>query len=228
MQAIAEFFEKGGVFVYVNLFVSVVSLAVISERTYFLLRARANSKGLLEHLRKLVRANNVDRAIRLCGTGNAPLLRVAKAGLVRAHRGEEAISTALEEALVDAVPDLKKRISSLWSLANIATLLGLLGTVSGLIRAFAAVAFAAPEQRSALLANGIAEAMNNTAMGLAIAVMCIVGHLLLGGESKRMVSELESFTMKLENFLIEHSRGAPIPSPAAPTPAGPPARQQAT
>jgi biopolymer transport protein ExbB len=216
MQAIAEFFEKGGSFLYVNLFVSVVALAVIAERAIFLLRSRANSKGLLEHLRKLVQANNVDRAIRLCGTGSAPLLRVAKAGLIRAHRGEEAISTALEEALVDAVPDLKKRISALWSLANVATLLGLLGTVSGLIRAFAAVAFAAPEQRSALLSKGISEAMNNTAMGLAIAVVCILGHLLLGGESKRMVNELESFTMKLENFLIEHTRTAGV---APPTPA---------
>jgi len=216
MHGIAEFFEKGGWFLYVNLFVSVIALAVIVERAIFLFRARANSRGLLEHLRKLVQANNVDRAIRLCSAGSEPLLRVAKAGLVRAHRGEEAISTALEEALVDATPDLKKRISSLWSLANIATLLGLLGTVSGLIRAFAAVAFAAPEQRSALLANGIAEAMNNTAMGLGIAVMCIIGHLILGGESKRMVSELESFTMKLENFLIDHTRTAGIPAPQAP------------
>lgn len=216
MHGIAEFFAKGGWFLYVNLFVSVIALSVISERAIFLFRARANSRGLLEHLRKLVQANNVDRAIRLCGTGTAPLLRVAKAGLVRAHRGEEAISTALEEALVDATPDLKKRISSLWSLANIATLLGLLGTVSGLIRAFAAVAFAAPEARSSLLANGIAEAMNNTAMGLGIAVMCIIGHLILGGESKRMVNELESFTMKFENFLIDHTRTAGIPAPQAP------------
>ena len=216
MHAIAEFFEKGGWFLYVNLFVSVIALAVIFERGIFLFRARANSKGLLDHLRKLVQANNVDRAIRLCGTGNAPLLRVAKAGLVRAHRGEEAIATALEEALVDAMPDLKKRISSLWSLANIATLLGLLGTVSGLIRAFAAVAFAAPEARSALLSQGISEAMNNTAMGLAIAVVCIIGHLLLGGESKRMVAELESFTMKLENFLVDHSRTAGVPAPQSP------------
>jgi biopolymer transport protein ExbB/TolQ len=216
MHGLAEFFEKGGLFLYVNLLVSGIAIAVIVERGIFLYRARANSRGLLEHLRKLVQANNVDRAIRLCATGTAPLLRVAKAGLARAHRGEEAISTALEEALVDATPDLKKRISSLWSLANIATLIGLLGTVTGLIRAFAAVAFAAPEQRSALLANGIAEAMNNTAMGLGIAVMCIIGHLVLGGESKRMVHELESFTMKLENFLIEHTRTAGVPAPQAP------------
>lgn len=216
MQGLAKFLEEGGTFMYINLVCSVAVLAVIIERTIFLLfKSQINSKGLLEQLRKLVQANNVDRAIRLTGSGNAPLLRVAKAALVQAHRGEEAISTAIEESMVDALPDIKKRISSLWSLANIATLLGLLGTVTGLIRSFEAVGFASPEERSAKLAMGIAEAMNNTAMGLAIAVTAIIGHLLLGTVAKKMASDLDSFSMKLENFLVQHARsGGAIAAPA--------------
>lgn len=216
MQGLAKFLEQGGPFMYINLVCSVAVLATIIERTVFLLfKSQINSKGLLEQLRKLVQANNVDRAIRLCGSGNAPLLRVAKSALVQAHRGEEAISTSIEESMVDALPDLKKRISSLWSLANIATLLGLLGTVTGLIRSFEAVGFASPEERSAKLAMGIAEAMNNTAMGLAIAVTAIIGHLLLGSVAKKMAHDLESFSMKLENFLVIHARSGGAPAPAA-------------
>ena len=201
---------------YLNLVCSAVVLSIIVERAIFLLfKSQINSKGLLEQLRKLIQANNVDRAIRLCGSGNAPLLRVAKAGLVQVHRGEEAVSTAIEESLVETLPDIKKRISPLWSLANIATLLGLLGTVTGLIRAFAAVGFASPEERSAKLAKGISEAMNNTAMGLGIAVLAIIGHLLLGSASKKMATDLESFSMKLENFLTVHTRGGAAPATEA-------------
>ena len=85
-------------------------------------------------------------------------------------------------------PLLKKRIQILWSLANIATLIGLLGTVVGLIRAFGAVAAAKPEERSTLLAKGISEALNNTAMGLGIAVTCIIAHAILASMSKRQVA----------------------------------------
>ncbi len=103
---------------------------------------------------------------------------------------------------------VKKRIQILWSLANIATLIGLLGTVVGLIRAFGAVAAAKPEERSTLLAKGISEALNNTAMGLGIAVTCIVAHAILGSMSKRQASDLEAFSLKLENLLAETAQSA--------------------
>lgn len=207
MEGIAKFVEHGGFFMYVNFVVVITALAIIVERFIFLLfKGQINAKGLLEQLRKLIQANNVDRAIRLCGSTNAPLLRVAKAGLVQVHRGEEAIATSVEEALVETTPDVKKRIPALWSLANIATLVGLLGTVLGLIRSFGALSAADPAKRSEMLALGISEALHHTAMGLSIAVLCIIFHLILGGMSKKVVSDLELFAMKLENFLIVQSR----------------------
>jgi biopolymer transport protein ExbB len=110
--------------------------------------------------------------------------------------------------LVDVTPLLKKRVQILWSIANIATLVGLLGTVVGLIRAFGAVSAAKPEERSALLAKGISEALNNTAMGLGIAVTCIIAHAILSSASKKQVSDLEAFALKLENLLAESTQGA--------------------
>jgi biopolymer transport protein ExbB/TolQ len=192
---------------YTNIFCLAIVLTIIVERfIYLLFKGQINAKGLLEQLRKLIQANNVDRAIRLCGSTNAPLLRLAKSGLVQVHRGEEAIATSVEEALVETTPEVKKRISALWSLANIAVLIGLFGTVLGLIRAFAAVSGADPAKRQEMLAMGISEALHNTALGLGIAVVAIIFHLILSGMAKKLVGDLEGFSMKLENFLVMHAR----------------------
>jgi biopolymer transport protein ExbB len=204
MQHLAEFFEQGGFFMYVNLMCSVITIGIIVERTIFFLgKGSVNARAFLEQIRKLVAANNVDRAIKLCSATEAPVAQVAKAGLVRLPKGEAAVATGVEEALTDVTPELKKRIGVLWSLANIATLIGLLGTISGLIGAFAAVGKAAAEQRSQLLSLKISEAMNNTALGLGIAAACMIGHVFLNAASKKQQHELEAFAMKLENLLAE-------------------------
>jgi biopolymer transport protein ExbB len=204
MQHIAEFFEQGGFFMYVNLVCSAITIAIIVERTIFFLgKDNVNAKAFLDQIRKLVSANNIDRAIKLCSATEAPVAKVAKAGLSRLPKGEAAVTTAIEETLVDVTPDLKKRIGSLWSLANIATLIGLLGTITGLIGAFAAVAKAAAADRSTILSAKISEAMNNTWLGLAIAVTCMIGHVFLNAASKKQQHELEAFSMKLENLLAE-------------------------
>jgi biopolymer transport protein ExbB len=228
MQGIAKFIEHGGAIMYCNIVVLVTVLSITVERfIYLLFKGQINAKGLLEQLRKLIQANNVDRAIRLCGSTNAPLLRIAKSGLVQVHRGEEAIASAVEEALVETTPEVKKRVASLWALANIAVLVGLFGTVLGLIGAFAAVGGADPAKRQELLAMGISEALHNTALGLGIAVVAIIFHLILSGMMKKLVADLEGFSMKLENFLVLHVRTNPggisaaPPQPAAAPPAQP-------
>ena len=113
-------------------------MALILDRAIFFLgKGSVNAKAFLEQIRKLVLANNIDRAVKLCSATEAPVAQVARAGLQRVHRGEIAIAQAIEETLVDVTPLLKKRVQILWSIANIATLVGLLGTVVGLIRASA-------------------------------------------------------------------------------------------
>jgi biopolymer transport protein ExbB len=202
MQRIGEFIEHGGFFMYVNIVTSAVVIATIVERVVFILtKYRVNSREFLAQIRKLVQAGNIDRAIKLCEAAPLPLLQIVKAGLTQANRGEEAVVAAIEERMMDVTPDLQKRIAALWSLANIATLIGLLGTISGLISAFEAVSFASPEQRSALLSKGISEAMNNTAFGLSIAVTCMIAHLFLSGAAKRIMADLERTAVKLENLL---------------------------
>ena len=213
MQGIAEFIEKGGSMMYINLGVSVIVLAIIVDRfIFFLGKSSVNARAFLEQIRKLVLANNIDRAVKLCSVTEVPVAQVVRAGFQRVHRGEIAIAQSIEETLVDVTPLLKKRVQILWSIANIATLVGLLGTVIGLIRAFGAVAAAKPEERSALLAKGISEALNNTAMGLGIAVTCIIAHAVLSAASKKQTSDLEAFSLKLENLLAESAQGGGAPA----------------
>jgi biopolymer transport protein ExbB len=207
MQVIAEFIQKGGPFMYVNLVSFAVALGLIVERSvYYFMANRVNAKALLEQIQKLVSANNITRAVKLCTASSAPVARVGKAGLTRFHKGEIQIATAIEESMADIIPDLKKRIGALWSVANIATLFGLIGTIFGLIKTFSSLGTASPADRARLLSDGISEAMNNTALGLSIAVICMVGHLFLSGIAKGLQGNLDSFGLKLENCLIEESR----------------------
>ncbi len=189
---------------FLNIFVSIIVLATITERTIFLLsKFRVNSRELLAQVRKLVQANNIDRAIKLCEAADVPLLRVFRAGLMQVNRGEDAVVTAIEEQVMDIEPTVDKRIGALWSLANIGTLIGLLGTILGLINTFKALdRIQDPGLRTQALARGISEAMNNTALGLAIAIVCMVAHVLLHGQAKKIKADMESAAAKLTNLLI--------------------------
>jgi biopolymer transport protein ExbB len=221
---LAHVYEVGGFFFYLNTLFLAVCLALIVERTiYFLGRGHINAKGFLEQIKRLLAANNIDRAKKLCDATTAPIARVAKAGLNRMHRGEAAVAQAMEETLVDVTPEVKTRIAALWSMANIVTLTGLLGTITGLIRTFGGIAGENPSERQAALSLGISEAMYNTCFGLAIALLCMFGHLLLSTASKKVLSDLESFSLRLENMLAEGGGGA---AAAGHAPGAPPADEK--
>jgi biopolymer transport protein ExbB len=213
LDSAKEFFQQGGPFMYVNLCFSAVAVAIIIERTLSLQRMSLPGSAFMGQLMKQVREGQIDRAKRLCEAANkAALARVLQAGLARANRGEQEVASALEEAILEQTPLLQKRIASLWSVANIATLTGLIGTISGLIGSFKALGKASPSQKAELLSKGISEAMNNTAFGLSIAVMCIIGHLLLTNRSKSMIEEMELSAMKLENLLARRAAGEVNPA----------------
>lgn len=207
MHDLWEGIVDGAPFSFMNLFVFAFVIAVIIERfIHILSNYRVNSDEFMAQIRKLVQAGNIDRAIKLCEAAPLPLLQVVKSGLTQVNRGEEAVIANMEEKMSEVIPALEKRIGALWSLANIATLIGLLGTIFGLIRSFAAVAFAEPAQKAAMLSRGISEAMYNTALGLFIAVFCMIFHLILHGWSKRIKLDMERSTTKLENLLTLKSK----------------------
>lgn len=207
MAELGHIIETGGPFMIMNIFFLIVSIAVIIDRTIAVFfQLNLNGHRFMQQVEKLVVSDNIDKAVKLCNAApKAALARVLRAGLTRANRGVLEIGNAIEEETLSVTPQVMKRVPALWSLANIAVLVGLLGTVTGLIKAFKAIGFAAPEQKQVLLTNGISEAMNNTAFGLFIAVVCITGHLVIGSQAKSIVEEIELHSLKLENMLARRA-----------------------
>jgi biopolymer transport protein ExbB/TolQ len=208
-QGLMEAFRTNPTFLSINLGVSAIVIGMIAERALFqITKYRVNSKEFFAQIRKLVLAGNIDRAIKLCDAGDYPTLQLVKAGLTHANKGPDEIDAAMSEKLGELKPNVEKRVGSLWSLANIATLVGLLGTVYGLIHTFGAVASASlsPAQRSQVLASGIAEAMYNTAFGLGIAVICMISHLVLHQRSKNIQHDLDATQERVFNLLTIQTR----------------------
>jgi biopolymer transport protein ExbB/TolQ len=153
-------------------------------------------------VQKYILANDLDGAIRVCnGAGDAALAKVIKAGLQRASRDDQQIQNAIDAASLEMIPKLEKRLPYLAMIANIATLLGLLGTITGLIKSFNAVSLADPAQRQAILAAGISEAMNATAFGLITAILAMLAHSMLTGRATKILEEIDEFGVKLLDLL---------------------------
>jgi len=210
MEWFAEFYRSGGTFMH---FIAICGLYVLSVSIYkfimLFVKMNTNGANLMKQIQKLVMANNVDKAIKLCdGVGNAALAKVLKAGLSRANRGELEIQNAMEESTLEVAPKVTSLLPSVFAISSTATMFGLLGTIFGLIDAFDAVAHAAPEQKSAMLASGIAIAMNTTGWGLMIAIPGTIIHLVLNGLAGKIMGDLDLYTVKLSNLLTSREKTA--------------------
>lgn len=206
---LVDAFKHNPTFMVLNMCTLAIVLTIVVERFVFqLTRYRVNSKEFFAQVKKLVQAGNVDRAIKLSEASDYPILQLVRAGLTHANKGPDEIDAALSEKLSELKPEAEKRVGSLWSLANIATLIGLLGTVSGLITTFAAIAAPGLSQsdKQRMLSNGIAEAMYNTALGLGIAVFCMITHILLHTRAKSIQHDLESTMERTFNLLTVTQR----------------------
>jgi len=211
MGVVADFYKKGGPWMHPILLMSIIGLGVIIERFIFLyFKYNINAAAFMAQIQKLVMANNIDRAIKLCNAApSAALPKVIKAGLTRANKGPEEIQNAVEEATLEIVPIVTKRTTVLQQIANISTLLGLLGTIIGLVQAFQALQKQGipPEMRQTLLARGISVAMHTTAFGLIVAIPCLAAQVLLSAVTKKIVDEIDQYSVKLENLLISRLHG---------------------
>jgi len=207
MEDLAQAISTGGFWMFIILAVSVIGVGVIIERFIFLFfKYNINANAFMAQIQKLVMANSIDKAIKLCNAApSAALARVIKAGLTRANKGTQEIQNAVEEASLEVIPYIQKRTNSLLAIANIATLMGLLGTIIGMIGAFSAMANVAPDKRQAELGKNISLAMNTTAFGLIVAIPCMICHLILSGVTKKIIDEIDLYSVKLENLLISRS-----------------------
>jgi biopolymer transport protein ExbB len=205
LASASEFFRAGGVFMYPILFGLCLGIAIILERFYFLYyKYNINGSRLFQQIKTYIQKGNLNEAIRICE--DSPLPAILKAGLVQYKTNSQEVTSAMEEATLEMTPKIQKRTHYLAAIANIATLLGLLGTVAGLIVAFHAISGAEPGEKATLLAKGIANAMNCTCFGLILAIPCLFFHSVLQSKTNRLLDDIEEYTTKTINLL--HSPGA--------------------
>ena len=208
LDTVVRFFQQGGPFMYPIALVLAIGLAIALERFVYLAGVRRRNRRVYEQgILPLLRKRDYRRAMQAAANSDSAIASVMGAGISRLlnnHRRED-IEYAMEEGLMEVLPRLEKRTQYLATLANISTLLGLLGTIIGLIAAFTAVASADPSQKASLLSQSISVAMNTTAFGLMSAIPLLMFHALLQTRTNEIVDSFEMAGVKLLNIVSDQA-----------------------
>ncbi|MBI3367592.1 MAG: MotA/TolQ/ExbB proton channel family protein [Burkholderiales bacterium] len=208
LQTAIKFFQDCGPFLYPSLMILALGVAIAIERYVFLQRARADNRRLWEQLFPLLKAGQFREVMGLASRSDAAMGKIVHNGLERlqsAHRRED-IDAAMEEGMMEIVPRLEKRTHYIATFANVITLVGLLGTIIGLIKAFTAVAQVNPAEKAELLSASISIAMNNTAFALMVAIPFLLIHAFLQARTAEIVDGLEAAKVSFLNLV---QRAAP-------------------
>ncbi len=206
---IGSYLSDGGTMMYVILALSLVGVMLFFERAFDLyLRRRLNSREFTKRTVALIEQARFREALDACQVASShPLVTVARAALLRANRRDKEIERAMETEMLNEMPDVQKRVALMAVLANIATLLGLLGTIFGLIVAFTSVAAASAAERQEALAAGISQAMYTTAFGISVAVPLLFFHYLLSTRSEKLLLEVEAGASAIFVAILGAARG---------------------
>lgn len=217
-NTLLRFFQNGGSFMYPIALVLVIGLVLVVERWVFLSRAKIANRRAYGQLLPMMQQRNFAAALKFSQHEKAPMSKIVAAGISTAQlaRKDENIAMAIEEGILEAVPRLEKRTNYLATLANIATLLGLLGTIIGLIAAFTAVANADPSEKASMLSSSISVAMNTTAFGLISAIPLLLAYSMLQNKTNEIIDSLEMAGVKFLN-LLTLNRGQKTEPAARPT-----------
>jgi len=203
-----SFFQKGGLFMYPILIVFVAGLAITIERWVHLNRVRGVNRKMWDVLHPLLNRGEFDKARSVVSNDKSTISQMLGMGLARQGmvRRREDVEIAMEESMMEIIPQLEKRTPYVALLSNIATLLGLLGTIMGLIEAFTAVANANPAEKADLLSASISVAMNTTAFGLMSAIPLLLFHAKLTSTTGQIVDSLEMASVKALNSISEFNK----------------------
>ena len=186
-----------------------IGLAIAFERLFFLMKEKTSNRQAFDDMLPMLQKRDLRAALNYANSSESKIGNIFSAAIARipgSQRREE-IEYALEEGLMEAIPHLEKRTQYVSTLANIATLMGLLGTIMGLIAAFTAVANAAPAEKATLLSQSISVAMNTTAFGLMAAIPLLLMHSFLQTKTNEIVDSIEMAGVKFLNIITERKPG---------------------
>ncbi|MGD8546683.1 MAG: MotA/TolQ/ExbB proton channel family protein [Thiohalophilus sp.] len=205
---IIAFFQTGGAFMYPILIVFAFGLAIAIERYLVLTRVRNNNRKVWDEVHPVLAEGNFDQAREMIAEDKSIIAEMLNMGLIRqgSVRRRDDIEIAMEESMMEIVPQLEKRTPYVALFANISTLLGLLGTIMGLIAAFTAVANANPAEKADLLSASISVAMNTTAFGLMAGIPLLIFYTVLTSKTGEIVDSLEMASVKTLNIISEFAK----------------------
>ncbi|MDH3634322.1 MAG: MotA/TolQ/ExbB proton channel family protein [Gammaproteobacteria bacterium] len=211
LVTVIRFFQDGGPFMYPILIVLAIGLAITIERWLHLTVAKTKNRLMIAKLMPLVAKGDVNNASELARKSSATVSRILLQGIehYKSARRRDDFESAMDESIMEAIPRLEKRTHYLAMFANIATLLGLLGTIIGLIKAFTAVAQVDPSMKAEILSTSISVAMNTTAFGLIVAIPLLFFYTVLQTKTTEIVDSLEMTVVKFVNHLsrVKNSAG---------------------
>ncbi|MEA1940310.1 MAG: MotA/TolQ/ExbB proton channel family protein [Candidatus Caldatribacteriota bacterium] len=197
-----EIFEKGGILMYPIFICSLIAITIFFERMFYLKSIKTKSKRFVVRLNNLVRNGNISLAISACRKSPTPISQIMLAGLMKYGLSRKEIKEAIEDSANQEIPILEKGLSTLSTIGNITPLLGLLGTVFGMIKAFNVIAIMGVGKPEAL-AGGISEALLTTAFGLSIAIPTIVVFNYLTIRVDKLVRGMEMSCVDLVDLLTD-------------------------
>jgi biopolymer transport protein ExbB len=205
LSVIPRFFQDGGIFMYPIAAVLAIGVAIGIERWIYLSRVKLGSVRFWNQVVPMLSSGRIKEAAALTSKSNTAIGTIMNYGLARIHsaRRRDDVEKAMEESLMEVMPRLEKRTHYIGTFANIATLLGLLGTIMGLIAAFSAVATANSAEKATLLSASISVAMNCTAFGLIVAITLVLVHAFLQTKTTELVDSLEMASVKFLNLVTE-------------------------
>ena len=216
---VVGFFQTGGPFMYPIAIVLAIGLAIAVERWVYLTGQTVRNRRDFDKLLPLMKAQRLSEITRMTSNSGSAMARIAADGIARRTktRRRTDIESAMEEGLLEILPSIERRTPYLATFANVATLLGLLGTIIGLIAAFTAVASADPAEKATLLSLSISIAMNTTAFGLMVAIPLLLIHSLLQSKTSSIVESLEIAVVKFLNLMDDYSTSTEAANSGAPT-----------
>jgi biopolymer transport protein ExbB/TolQ len=204
-EFIGKAFDLGGPNMYVILITFIFMLGVLVERIVVLyFQSNVDKEGFTKVLVKNILNGDLRGALKLCSISKFPLARILQAGLMKAKESDAEVQAAMDEAALRELPRIEKRTGYLAMLGNVTVLMGLLGTILGLIRSFGAVANASASEKATELAKGIAEAMYNTAFGLTVAIIAIIAYAFLQAKSQHLVDDINETTVSVLNLIVSN------------------------